>query len=141
MKIYEPFDIYNENKVRTGNIKIRNKDVIEANEYALITKAVIINSNKQILIGKRSKLKNSNPGLWEINGGLCIAGEDSLQGIHREIAEELGIDLSKYNEILYKEVKTSEAFLDFYLYNIDIDILNLKFNDNEVEEAKWVYID
>ncbi len=66
MKICEPFDIYNENKEKTGKIKIRYKDVIEANEYVLITKAVIINSKKQILIGKRSKLKNSNAGLLEL---------------------------------------------------------------------------
>lgn len=72
---------------------------------------------------------------------MCSRWKFFARHIHREIAEELGIDLSKYNETLYKEVKTSEAFLDFYLYNIDIEILNLKFNDNEVEEAKWVDID
>ena len=72
----EKFDIYDENKKLTGKTKIRNQDILKDGEYGLLTHAIIMNKHKEILISKRSKNKRKNPGMWEINGGVCMAGEN-----------------------------------------------------------------
>lgn len=137
----ELVDVYDENKQRTGKIKERDPKVFESGEYALAAKAIIINSNKKILISRRSERKKKKAGFWEINGGVCLAGENSLQGIIREIKEELGIDLSTYKAIFYKEYRKKVVFDDLYLFKVDIDISNLEFSDREVAAAKWVTIE
>lgn len=137
----EPVDIYNKNKQKTGKIKMRYKDTLESDEFALAVKAIIINSKGQVLISKRAKTKQKDAGLWEINGGVCLAGESSLQGIIREIKEELGIDLGNVKGILYKEYSERQLFYDIWLFKVDTEINNLRFADNEVEEAKWADIE
>ncbi len=134
----EKIDIYDINKQKTGRVKIRYKEPLEDGEYILITKAIIINSDKKILLSKRAKDKARLPGYWEINGGCCSAGEQTSQAIVREIKEEIGIDLSKYKGIFFKDYLSGEVFVDVWLYKIDIDISELKFSDREVEQAKWV---
>lgn len=137
----ELVDVYDENKQKTGEIKERDPKMFKEGEYALAAKAIIINLDKKILISKRSQSKKKNAGLWEINGGVCLAGESSLQGILREMKEELGVDLSKYKAILYKEYRKKQVFDDIYLFNANIEVSSLKFSDREVEEAKWVTIE
>ena len=137
----ELIDVYNEKKQKTGKIKERDQKLFEQGEYALAVKAIIINSDKKILLSKRSENKKTKAGFWEINGGVCLAGESSLQGIVREIKEELGLDLSKYKEIFYKEYRKKQVFDDIYLFKVDIDISKLEFSDREVEDAKWVTIE
>lgn len=137
----EPVDIYDKDKRKTGKIKMRYRDELEEGEYALAVKAIIVNSNRQILISKRASTKKKDPGMWEINGGVCLAGENSLQGIIREIKEELGIDLKNEKCVLYKEYCRNQVFHDVWLFKLDIDIDKLKFSDREVEEAKWASIE
>ena len=75
-------------------------------EYVIGVQAIIINSNKQILISKRSSLKEKYPLKWECNGGALLSGEDAVDGLIREIYEELGITLEKTfatsNSLAYK---------------------------------------
>lgn len=137
----ELVDVYNENKQKTGKIKVRDSKVFEDGEYALAAKAIIINTDKKILLSKRSESKKKKAGFWEINGGVCLAGESSLQGIIREIKEELGLDLSKYKGIFYKEYRKKQVFDDIYLFKVDINISDLEFSDREVADAKWVTIE
>ena len=137
----EKIDVYDESKQKTGKVIIRRKERLEDGEFALATKAILINSEKKILISKRSENKPSNPGLWEINGGCCLAGENPSQAIVRELKEELGIDLSDKKGIYFKEYKKEHVFLDIWLYKVDVDISDIKFNDNEAVEARWVTID
>jgi isopentenyldiphosphate isomerase len=55
----------------------------------------IINSKGEILIQKRSAIKESSPGLWDISAaGHMSAGESVLEAVHKEISEELGIKIS-----------------------------------------------
>ena len=74
MQQQEIVDIYNANK--TGKTKIRHKDVLEAGEYIIGIQAIIINSNKQILISQRSQTKEKLPLKWECNGGALLSGEE-----------------------------------------------------------------
>ena len=137
----ELVDIYDENKNKTGKIKIRHKDSIEDGEYIIGVQAIIINSNKQILISQRSELKEKLPLKWECNGGALLAGENVIDGLVREIYEELGISLPKEKAIFLKTAKNNHRFKEIYLFEIDIEIDELKFADGEVISAKWVNIE
>ena len=134
----EYVDIYDEFKNNTGKKKVRH-EILEDGEYTLGVQAIIINSKNQLLISKRSKLKKVYPLMWECNGGQVLSGEEGSDAIIREIKEELGIKLN--NGILFKTVKKEHKFKDLYLFYQDIDIKDIKFEDNEVIDVKWVTID
>lgn len=140
MSNFEEVDIYDENIKKTGKTKIRHKDKIEIGEYIIGVQAIIINSHNEILISQRSKNKSVYPLKWECNGGAIRKGEDEITGLIREIYEELGILLDKENAIYLKTVKKEKQFKVIYLFNMDIEIDDIKFVDSEAIEAKWVSI-
>lgn len=141
MNSQEVVDIYDENKNKTGKTKIRHKDSLELGEYIVGVQAIIINSDKQILISQRSQSKELAPLKWECNGGALLSGEDVIEGLIREIYEELGIKLQKDKAIFLKTAKNNHRFKEIYLFEEDIEISQLEFKDGEVETAKWVDID
>lgn len=134
-------DIYDENKNKTGKVKTRHIDVIEPGEFIIGVQAIIINSKKQILISQRSGLKEKLPLKWECNGGALLSGEDVIDGLIREIYEELGIKLKREEAIFLKSDKNTHSFKESYLFIKDISIKEIKFSDGEAVAAKWVDID
>lgn len=137
----EVIDIYDENKNRTGRTLIRHKEFLKPGEYLVAVQAIIINSKGEILISLRSPLKEKCPLKWECNGGALHAGEEPIEGIVREISEELGIVFSKEDAIYLKTARDSYRFKEVYLFKCDIDIKDISFTDEESIEAKWVSID
>lgn len=141
MNNYDVVDIYNENREKSGYTKVRYRDTLEVGEYIIGVQAIIINSRKEILISKRSENKKAYPSMWECNGGAITAGETSIQGIIREIKEELGITFKEDEAILIKTIKKENQFKDLYLFIKDISLENINFQDNEAIDVKWVNID
>lgn len=143
MEKVEYVDIYDRNKKPIGIKKRRNIDSYEDGEYIIGVQLIIINGNNEILITKRSHTKKILPGKWECNGGAIDAGETPIEGLEREMLEELGIVLDKTKIIYYKTVIKDEKhnIKEIYLYKDDIDINSLSFSDNEVSAAKYVSID
>lgn len=137
----EKLDIYNENKIKTGKIIERKEEVtIEKNEFVLAVQCWIINTKNEILLTKR-KLDKKFGGMWEPTSGLVKSGEDSIQGIKREIKEEIGIEIEDKELKLLKTVKGEETIRDIYIINKDIALEDIKFNDGEVINAKYVTIE
>lgn len=139
----EYVDIYDRNKNKLGITKRRNIDTYEKGEYIIGVQLVIINDKNEILITKRSDKKKLLPGKWECNGGAIDAGETSIEGLEREILEELGIKIDRDKAIFYKTVISDERhnIKEIYLYKENIDIERLNFSDEEVSDAKYVSID
>lgn len=137
----EKVDIYDENKNKTGKIKIRHKDILEPDEFIIGVQAIIINSKNEILISQRSKNKKVLPSKWECNGGALLAGEKILDGLARELYEELGIQLDTKQAIFLKTAKNDNVFKEMYLFKKDISIDEINFKDGEAQNAKWVTID
>ena len=139
----EYVDIYDRNKNKTGKTKIRHKDTLEENEYIIGVQLIIFNENNEILITKRSDNKRILPGKWECNGGGIKAGESSIEGLKREISEELGIELDMDKVKFFKTVVKDDRhnIKDIYLYKENIGINDLEFSDNEVSAAKYVTIE
>ena len=139
----ELWDIYDINKKKTGRTAERGVYQFKNGEYHIVVTGIIMNSKNEILISKRAKHKNFGL-MWECNGGSILAGETSLEGIIRELSEELGIEFTKKEAIFFKEIlgyKISPNFKDMWLFRRDIDIKDIAFPDRETIEAKWVSID
>lgn len=104
----------------------------------------IINSNNEILVQKRATCKKNNPDKWDMpSAGHVHAGEKIIDGAIREIFEELGV-LTKENdfEFIYEYIdeKTFEI-AQVYLLHLDLNIDELKLQQEEVSEVKWLKID
>lgn len=123
----------------TGEIMEKyDKKVFERGFYHLGSDVWIINSENKILIQKRSPLKRLEPNVWAMTGGSVILGETSLNTIVREAKEELGIDINAENLKLITKFKTGNVWIDTYVLKCDYDISEMKFQEDEVVDAKWV---
>ena len=139
----ELWDLYDVNRNKIGKTAERDVDVLKEGEYHIIVNAVIMNSKNEILISKRAPHKKFGL-MWECNGGSILAGETSLDGMLRELKEELGLVFSKEEAIYLKEFrrdKLPQDFKDLWLFRRDIDIKDVTFPDGEAIEAMWVSID
>lgn len=139
----ELWDIYDINRNKTGKTAERDVDILKEGEYHIIVNAIIMNSKNEILISKRAPHKKFGL-MWECNGGSILAGETSLDGMLRELKEELGLVFSKEEAIFLKEFrrdKLPQDFKDLWLFRRDIDIKDVTFPDGEAIEAMWVSID
>lgn len=139
----ELWDIYDINKKKIGKTAERDTYQFKEGEYHIVVTGVIINSKKEILICKRAKHKKFGL-MWECSGGSILAGETSLEGIIRELKEELGIEFSKKEAIFLKEIRRDKIppdFKDIWLFKKDIDEREIIFPDGEAIDAKWVTID
>lgn len=138
----ELWDIYDINKKVTGRKAERGVYQFKDGEYHIVVTGIIINSSNEILISKRAAHKTFGL-MWECNGGSILARETSLEGILRELKEELGIEFTKKEAIFLKEIKKDSAndFKDLWLFRKDINIEDITFPDGESIEAKWVTID
>ena len=139
----ELLDIYDSNRKKIGKITERKGYEFEEGEYRLVVTGIILNQKNEMLISQRAE--NKKNGLkWECNGGSILSGETSLEGIIRELKEELGLEFTRKEAIYLKEIKNDEYpsdFKDIWLFRKDIKIDELKFQDGEVIDAKWVTID
>ena len=141
----ELVDIYNNKKEKTGKVVERKRGAsLEKDEYIISVTCWIINNEEKILLTQR-KIDKHNGGMWEPTTGLVISGESSLQGILRELNEEIGIKVNAKEIKLAKEIveKRSDLnfFRDIYLLRKDIKINDLVFSDGEVVSAKYVTIE
>lgn len=139
----ELWDIYDINKRKIGRTAERDVYQFKEGEYHIVVTGIIMNSKNEILISKRAKYKKFGL-MWECNGGSILAGETSLEGIIRELKEELGIEFSKKEAIFLKEIRRDKIppdFKDLWLFRRNIDINEIAFLNGESIDAKWVTIE
>jgi len=103
----------------------------------------IVKGEIQFIVHLRSKGKDRHPNKWDSHfGGHPRAGESIEQSIENEILEETGLKIDR-KKLITGSVCTRDFFPDrayahSYYYKYLDDINNLKFDDGEVQEAKWM---
>lgn len=139
----EYWDAYNEKRKKLGYDLIRDVSEFKEGEYHIVEEVWIINLKGEILLTQRSKSKKAYPEKWEGTSGSILKGESSLKGALREVKEEIGINLNAKDLIHYdNEIsKKHHAIVDKWIVRKDIDLSSLKFEDKEVQDAKYVTID
>ena len=141
----ERLDIYDNEKKKTGKIIERKEGLrLGEEEYILAVQCWIINKKREILLTQR-KFDKGYGGMWEPTGGLVISGENSIQGVKRELQEEIGLNISKEDLFLVKEKiekdENCNTFRDVYIVKKDIRLNELQFNDGEVINAQYVTVE
>lgn len=139
----ELWDIYDINKKKTGRTAVRGEYKFKEGEYHIVVTGIIINTKNEILISKRAAHKKHGL-MWECNGGSILKGETSLDGILRELREELGVQFTKKEAIFLKEIRRDKIppdFKDLWVFKKDIDKKEITFPDGEAVEYKWVTIE
>lgn len=135
----ELWDIYDENKQRTGRTMVRNDWNMKPGDYHLSVLGVIRRPDGKFLLTKRSMDKAWAPGWWEVSGGAAMAGEDSRDAIVREVREETGLDVSQCpGEFLftYRRDNPEEKdnyFVDVYRFELEFSEGDIKLQEEETE--------
>ena len=138
----ELLDIYTADKVLTGKTIERHQDrnCLKDGEYFLFEQAWVLNSKKEILLSRRARNKKY-AGMWEPTSGHVRSKETSLEGIKRELKEELGIDVSDTEIKLVKTFLDNKSIKEIWVINKEISLEDIKFVDHEVSEVKFVTLD
>lgn len=103
------------------------------NGFKVTTKVIFNNSKDEILLLK----KENNPSLnWDLPGGTLEISEQINEGIVREIAEELSIDiefsdLTLFNVYVVNRVEKPSLLVIVYVCNKEIE--NIVLSDEHTE--------
>ena len=135
----EYLDVYNKEKKLVGKIieRHQSREDLNEGEYFLFEQAWVLNLNNEILLTQRAPNKKY-AGMWEPTSGHVMSGETSLDGIKRELNEELGININDEEIKLVKSFIDKKSIKEVWLIRKDIKIEELKFIDSEVSDAKYV---
>lgn len=68
---------------------------LKEDERVLYVLAIVENQEGRFLITRRALDKHWAAGWWEVPGGGVSAGETSQEAVCRELAEEVGLDVSQ----------------------------------------------
>lgn len=113
-------------------------------EVGVFHKAVwiwFINSKGEVLVQKRSKFKKQSPSKWDFpSAGHVDFGENLISTCLRETEEELGLKIPEKDfEFLFTTFKPQGwEFGETYLVKADILVEEIKIQEEEVEEVKWL---
>ena len=133
----ELWDIYDENKERTGRTMKHNDWNMKPGEFHLTVLGVLMRPDGKYLITRRRMDKEWAAGWWEVPGGGVRAGEDSKDAVIREIKEETGIDVTNAEGgflFSYHRENPGEGdnyFVDVYKYHMDFTEEDIKLQTEE----------
>ena len=134
----EYLDLYDENRKLTGKKILRGSEKPKKGEYINIVIIFIKNDKDKFLIQKTSKEKGS---VWATTGGHVKSGQIFKEAIIEEVKEELGFDIIKEKVQLICTEKFDFAFQDAYYLEKNINIEDIKLQEEEVEFVKWLSVD
>lgn len=103
------------------NRMIPRENMKNAVEYFRVLHAWIVNDKGQYLVQKRAKKDDLKPFMWAFTTGMLNPQEDPLEGIIREVAEEVHIKTSKKDWHLEKIVSTHVHPYKTHTYVFKID--------------------
>jgi len=145
----EFLEVYSPEGTKTGQKKSKS----EIHRKGLFHSTVhvwIFTEEGNILIQKRSKKKELNPGVWDVSvAGHIKFNENIKNAAKRETLEETGIniktkDLLKigvYRSINIHPTAIDKEFFHTYILKIDKNSINLDYKNNEVDDLKFISIE
>ncbi|MBR2587721.1 MAG: NUDIX domain-containing protein [Bacilli bacterium] len=130
-------DLYDINSNKTDKTYIKGEEIPKG-YYPMVVMVVIRNSKGEFLMQKRSLNKG---GDWGVTGGHPKSGETPIEGIITEVKEELGLDFSNEEFIEYDSGCDGKDCYKMYLVNKDINIKDVKIQQEELSEVRWFSMD
>ena len=95
----------------------------------------LVDSEKKILLTKRSSQKRYAPGKWENTGGHMISGETSKHAIVRELREETGIQIDEEELIALGDNHIGQFLGDNYAVFKDVSLEDVRLEEGETEDV------
>lgn len=135
----ELVDLYNGQKELT-NETVEKKNVPDG-KFRLSVHVWITNDKGELLVQQRLATAHKFPNMWAVTGGAVKAGESSLDGVLRELSEELGIKANKDEMKFIASYRRKFDYVDVWLLNKNIDIKDIKLQEDEVQAVKWVTLE
>lgn len=106
--------------------------------YRLVT-PIIINSKGEVLIGKRTKLKDEQERWVIVGGGHPDVGEDPKDAAIREAKEESGIDVTNLQLIKKHYYESASGRKFTYIFEaMAVSEEISKFERKEFQAVQWV---
>ncbi len=107
----------------------------------------ILKSKDEFLVVRRQEHDSLYPGAWEFPGGHLEEGELLLEGLKRELKEEIGFDadcspkITHYYDTLVEENNVLEHHIELD-FVIEVEKENLAISlSEEHEDYAWVFKD
>ena len=135
MELLQLFD-ENKNMLNESIERDRKKEVPEGKYFMMIL--LFIENNNKFLIQKTSVSRKSE---YATTGGHVTFGDDALKTVIKEAQEELGLEVKKEDLKEIETLKQKYGYMTIYYYNKNVDINNLKLQEEEVESVNWMSID
>ena len=145
----EFLEVYSPEGTKTGQKKSKS----EIHRKGLFHSTVhvwIFTEEGNILIQKRSKKKELNPGVWDVSvAGHVKFNENIKKAAKRETLEETGININTkdllkigvYRSINIHPTAIDKEFFHTYILKIDKNSINLDFKNNEVDDLKFISVE
>jgi mutator protein MutT len=80
----------------------------------IIVAAAVIIEDRHVLIARRAE--GELAGLWEFPGGKIESGETVRQGLEREIAEELCLEINVEDFLTATRFQKNDTIIDLHAY-------------------------
>lgn len=135
----ELVDLYDGQKELTGET-VDKKEVPEG-KFRLSVHVWITNDQGELLVQQRLATAHKFPNMWSVTGGSVQAGESSLDGVLRELSEELGINATKDEMKFLASYRRKIDYVDVWLLNKNIDVKDITMQEDEVQAVKWVTLE
>ena len=133
----ELWDLYTKDRDRANQTMVRGTELPEG-LYHVVVHLCLFNSKGEMLIQQRQPFKEGWPDMWDITvGGSAVSGVSSWQAVERETKEELGLELDFSDMRPALTVSFHDGFDDMYVFTKDIDLNDLKLQEEEVQAVKW----
>lgn len=137
----ELWDLYDLNRNKLEGFAVRGEK-LPKNTYHLGVRVCVFNEDGQLLIQQRAHEKDTYPDYWDITAvGSAIRGEDSQQGAHRELFEEMGIDHDFTGVAPSFTTVGKNAFGDTYIFRKNIALSELHLQKEEVQNARYATLE
>jgi isopentenyldiphosphate isomerase len=141
----ELLDIVDENNNLTGKNAPRSQVHAEGLWHRTVHIYLFRKKNDKIefLVHLRSPFKDLHPNQWDTRfGGHIKSGLSLKEGVKTELEEEIGLDAGRHDVIegywRKRDKFPNREFTMKYFLEYDGDPDDLKFNDGEVQEVKWM---
>ena len=131
------WDLYSKDRIPLGKTAVRGEKLTEG-YHMTVHIAIFTEDGQKMLIQRRALDKDTFPGMWDISAaGSALAGETSAVAAHRELAEELGVNIDFEPIRPHFTLNYGNGFGDYYLVKRNIDLNTLVPQPEEVMDARY----
>lgn len=129
-------------------------ELVEKKDFRRTALALLMNNKGELLIALNPRVnstdsKNIDKDTYKFPQGGIEIGENAEQALKREMQEELGLDISKYDMeqlqdyISYWFINSEKADYEIRLHPFiikvgDLDVSTLNVDEEEIAELKWI---